>query len=214
MSSEIKNIIFDFGGIFIKIDYQKTEDAFINLGINNFAEYYKQDFVSTLFEDLEVGHITPQQFYDSFRKITNSSPTNTRIENAWNAMIGDYMFDRLEWLNTIKHKYKIFLFSNTNQIHYDCFVKMYDELKLRQSFSSYFIKDYYSHILGLRKPNADSYNYILKKNNLTASETLFVDDTLKNIEGAKNVGMQTLHLTNCMDLVEEFNKIEAGFIRN
>ncbi len=203
----IKNIIFDFGGIFINIDYQKTEDAFINLGIKNFAEYYKQDFVSKLFEDLEIGVITPLQFYDGFRQITNASLTNEQIENAWNALLGEYLLDRLEWLHTIKENYKIFLFSNTNKIHYDRFIKMYRNLKLPNSFSSYFIKDYYSHVLGLRKPNANSYNAILKEQGLLAGETIFIDDTLKNIEGAKAVGLQTLHLTIEMDLATEMNKL-------
>lgn len=211
MASTFKNIIFDFGGIFINVDYMKTENAFINLGIKNFAEYYKQDFVSTLFEDLEIGAIAPQEFYSTLRQITHTTLTNEQIENAWNAMLGEYMIDRLEWLKTISCRYKIFLFSNTNQIHFDCFSKMYNNLKLSNSFSSYFIKDYYSHILGFRKPNANSYNVILQEQDLIASETLFIDDTLKNIEGAKFVGLQTLHLINSMSLIEEFKKVEAGF---
>lgn len=211
MAGLIKNIIFDFGGIFIKIDYKKTEDAFINLGIKNFSEYYKQDYVSTLFENLEIGAIAPQQFYDELRQITHATLTNEQIETAWNAMLGDYMIERLEWLTTIKDKYKIFLFSNTNEIHFDCFTKMYNDLKLSKHLSDYFIKDYYSHTLGLRKPNANSYKAILQDQNLVASETLFIDDTLKNIEGAKVVGLQTLHLTHNMNLLEEFKKIERSF---
>lgn len=206
MASKIKNIIFDLGGIFIKINYQKTEDAFVQLGIKNFNEFYKQDFVSSLFENIEVGAITPQQFYDGIRDIAKINLTNEQIESAWNAMLGDFWVDRLHWLNTIKNQYNIFLFSNTNEIHYKCFMKMYDGLQLPNTFSSYFIKDYYSHTLGLRKPTTESYNTILQEQNLVASETLFIDDTLKNIEGAKSVGLQTILLLGNINLVDEVDE--------
>lgn len=199
-----RNIIFDLGGVFIQIDYNKTENAFVQLGIENFAEYYKQDFVSELFETLEVGKIEPSMFYDELRKLTATTFSNQQIENAWNAMLGSFWLDRIEWLNIINKKYKVFLFSNTNAIHYNYFMEMYNNLQFKNSFDSYFIKPYYSHILGLRKPNVDSYQYILNEQNLIAEETLFIDDTYKNIQGAANAGMQTLHLTSDMNLIDCF----------
>ena len=96
--SKIKNIIFDLGGVFLQVNYQKTEDAFVKLGITNFAEYYKQDFVSTLFEDLEIGSISPQEFYDGLRNIKQSSLTNQQIEIAWNAMQGNFLEERLSFI--------------------------------------------------------------------------------------------------------------------
>ena len=122
-------------------------------------------------------------------------------------MLGEFWLDRLNWLNEIKGKYNIYLFSNTNEIHYNKLIEIYNQLNLPNSFSSYFIKDYYSQILGLRKPIPQSFNAILKEQNLPANETLFIDDTVKNIDGAKAVGLQTLLLLNDMDLIEEVEKI-------
>jgi putative hydrolase of the HAD superfamily len=203
----IKNIIFDLGGIFLKINYQKTQDAFVNLGITNFEEYYKQDFVSKPFEQIEIGEISAEEFYEEIRIITNTNISNIDIENAWNAMLGDFWQDRLEWLDEINKRYNVYLFSNTNKIHYDCFLKTYEQTNPKHKFSDYFIKDYYSQVLGLRKPNVESYQAILKEQNLEAQETLFIDDTYKNIEGAKLAGLQTLHLTGSMNLITETNKL-------
>ncbi len=210
--SVIKNIIFDLGGVFLKIDYQKTEDAFVALGITNFASYYKQDFVSKLFDDFETGKITANDFYNGFRNITQSNLTDTKIKNAWNAMLLGIWEDRLIWLQEISKHYNVYLFSNTNEIHYADVLRIYQETNPAKPFSSYFIKDYYSHILGLRKPNVESYTKVLNDQYLQANETLFIDDTLKNIEGAKQAGLQTLLLLPSMDLEKETNHFLQQYI--
>lgn len=192
--NEIKNIIFDFGGIFIDIDYQKTEQAFIDAGAVNFPELYTQHHASTLFEDLETGKISPEEFYDSFREKARINLSNKTIETAWNAMLGNFLLEELNWLEEIKHKYRIFLYSNTNQIHYDAFSTTFKKVTGKANFDDYFIKAYYSHTLGLRKPYKESFEKILEEQHLVASETVFIDDTIKNIEGAKLAGLQTIHL--------------------
>lgn len=190
----IKNIIFDLGGIFLTLDYQKTENAFTELGIKNFNDLFTQHHVSPLFYELEVGIITPHQFYDEFRTLSKINLTNQEIENAWNAMLLSFPVERLLWLENIRNKYNIYLFSNTNQIHYDCFMKIYKQQTGNIDFNNYFIKAYYSHELALRKPDAEAFEFILKEQNLHPYETLFIDDTFKNIEGAKHIGLRTIHL--------------------
>jgi putative hydrolase of the HAD superfamily len=208
----INNIIFDLVGIFLKVNYQKTKDAFIALGVTNFDDYYKQDFVSKPFEDIELGLISTEEFYNGVREITGKQLLDKDIEYAWNAMLEEFWLDRLRWLNEINKRYNVYLFSNTNKIHYDWLLKSYEQLNTSNLFHNYFIKDYYSHILQLRKPTIESYNAILNEQNLVASETLFVDDTLKNIEGAKLAGLQTLHLNNSMNLITEVNKMVTTVI--
>jgi putative hydrolase of the HAD superfamily len=189
----IKNIIFDFGGIFIDIDYNKTEQAFIQAGITNFAELYTQHHASTLFEDLETGKISIDYFYEQLRQIAGVNLTNHQIETAWNALLGNFLWKEIDWLETIGQRYKLFLYSNTNAIHYQAFASSFEQQKGKR-FDSYFITAYYSHTLGLRKPYESSYKAILEKEGLQANETLFIDDTLTNIEGAAAAGLHTIHL--------------------
>ncbi|MFL9481968.1 HAD family hydrolase [Chitinophagaceae bacterium LWZ2-11] len=189
----IKNIIFDLGGIFLALDYKKTELAFADLGAP-IENLYKQDFASALFEDLETGKITPDAFYDAFRKTTQSQLSDDQIRTAWNAMLLGFPIERLKWLEEIKTRYNVYLFSNTNQIHYDYLIPHFKK-EIGVNFNDYFIKAYYSHELGLRKPYPNSYLKILEEQNLIASETLFIDDTYKNIEGATEAGLQTIYLT-------------------
>lgn len=199
----IKNIIFDLGGVFIEIHYQKTAQAFTDLGIENFNDFFKQDYCNDLFEKLEIGAITPNDFYNEFRALTKTSLSNQEIETAWNAMLGNFWQDRLNWLEGISKQYNIYLFSNTNTIHYQAFMQQYHaENTIRKPLNDYFIKAYYSQNIGLRKPTIESFKFIIDEQLLNPAETLFIDDTLKNIDGAKLAGLQTLHLTADKNLVE------------
>jgi putative hydrolase of the HAD superfamily len=109
-------------------------------------------------------------------------------------MLLDFPKERIDWLIAISKQYNIFLFSNTNQIHYDCFMQIATKSIAPINFNNIFIKTYYSHAIGLRKPDAEAFEFILNEQQLKASETLFIDDTLGNIEGAEKVGIQTIWL--------------------
>jgi len=191
---KIKNIIFDLGGIFIGIDFFKTERAFSDLGVTNWSQFYTQSTASELFENLETGKITPEEFYEDFRKESKVELTDLQIRDAWNAMLGTFAAEKLEWLKKISTRYQVYLFSNTNLIHYIAFQDIFRKSTNGQNFDDYFIKAHYSHQLGLRKPYPESFIKLLQIENLQASETLFIDDTAKNIEGAKQAGLQTILL--------------------
>jgi len=182
------------GGVFLNIDYKRTERAFIELGVTDFTSFFKQDYSSHLFEDLETGKIDPEYFYGAFRRTAKMEVSNAEIKGAWNAMLGSFPSERLVWLEGVKKRYNIYLYSNTNQIHYDCIMETFRKENGLPDFNQYFIKTYYSHLFGLRKPYVSSYLKLLEDEHLTADETLFIDDTLKNTEGAAEAGMQVICL--------------------
>lgn len=190
------------GGVFLKIDYKKTEQAFIDLEVDQFSQFFKQDYSSGLFEDFETGKIDVPHFYAEFRREIQMNLSDEVIEKAWNAMLGNFPQDRLEWLSKIKNKYKVYLFSNTNQVHYDCIMETFRRENGQPDFNDYFIKAYYSHEVHLRKPHVDSYTKLLELAGLTASETLFIDDTLNNVEGAAAAGMPTVYLKPPMTVLD------------
>ena len=189
-----KNIIFDFGGIFFNIDLSLTEKAFTDLGVADFNSLYSLTEASDLFEKLETGTVTPDEFYEGFRHATQMNLGDEEIKNAWNALLLDYPKERLEWLEDISKRYNIYLYSNTNKIHHDEFTRRFQPVTGRDKFDDYFIKAWYSHEVKLRKPYPESFTTLLQSENLNATETLFVDDTFKNIEGAQKAGLHTFHL--------------------
>jgi len=149
-----------------------------------------------------MGKIDAATFYNNFRQHTNTTLTDEQIEESWNALLGSFYEDRLQWLEGIKDKYRIFLLSNTNAIHHKAFTKIYQQQTGKQNFDDFFIKAYYSHQMGLRKPYVEAYELVLKEQGLKPEETLFIDDTLPNVEGAAKAGLQTIHLKPGMSLLD------------
>ncbi len=190
----IKNIIFDLGGVLLNIGYNNTSIAFKNLGIENFDEMFSQFKSNDLFEKLETGNISEDDFYKEIKKASPVALTDREINTAWDAMLLDFRIDSLNFLETLKDKYNIYLLSNTNAIHHRAFAITYQLETGKVSLDDYFIKAYYSHIVGLRKPNADIYEFVLADGNMKREETLFIDDSINNIETAIKLGLKTHHL--------------------
>ncbi len=190
----IKTIIFDFGGVFLNLNFALTEKAFEELGVTNFGTMFTQHHSNDLFIQLETGRISPPAFYEAFREETHTNLTNEQIRDAWNALLLDLPQERILWLNRVREHYQVYLFSNTNQVHYDKFMADFRNHNNGKDFNSYFQKAYYSHEMGLRKPDAASFQAIIDAEQLDPALTLFIDDTAKNLEGARQVGLQTYHL--------------------
>lgn len=190
----IKNIIFDLGGVILNIDYQATYKAFEALGVKDFTGLYSQFKGSRLFDDLETGRVTNEEFLTEMLKHTPEGTTTGQIIAAWNAMLLDFPLRRLQVLQQLRQHYNLYLLSNTNAIHLDAFNKILEESRGIPSLGVFFDKTYYSHLIGYRKPEKESYQLVLDENGLKPEETLFIDDTLPNIEGATAVGVQTIHL--------------------
>lgn len=190
----IKHIIFDLGGVIINLNYQLTYKAFEDLGVKEFTSLYNQFTLNTLFDDLETGKVEPVVFLDEMQKHTTPGTTHQQIMDAWNAMLLDFPLRRLQILQQLRHHYGLYLLSNTNEIHMNAFNKILQDSRGIPSLAAFFDKAYYSHEIGLRKPHPESFQFVLEENGLDPAETLFIDDTLPNIEGAKAVGLQTIHL--------------------
>ena len=186
----------------MNLDFKLTEQAFAKLGIKGFAAMSSQHQSNPLFEQLETGKISAEELCRAFREATNSQLTDAQIKTAFNALLLDFPVERLEWLDTIRQKYKVFLFSNTNIIHYEAFMQVFADSTGQADLNKYFIKAYYSHEMGMRKPNVESFLKILEEQQLVAAETLFIDDTAKNIEGAQKAGLQTIHLVAPMTVLD------------
>lgn len=190
----IENIILDLGGVLLNLSYPKTEAAFSALGLENFHHHFSQFKANPLFEDLETGKVSPAEFLAHFRRETGLKASDDDIFAAWNAMLLDFPAERVQWLRSLPGKYRVFLYSNTNAIHYDSFQANFAANYPGISFDAHFETAYYSHILGRRKPYVESYLALLQDAGIEASRTLFIDDTLVNIEGALAAGLQALHL--------------------
>lgn len=207
----IKNIIFDFGGVIYDIEHQKTKDAFADLGITNFEELYGHTIQTGLFENFEMGLISPSDFRAALRKHLPENTSDRQIDHAWNALLIGYKPARLELLEKIKNNYRIFLLSNTNLIHYHQYMADLKEEKLYEKFIGLFKKLYFSHQIGMRKPDANIFHLVIQDNLLNPQETVFIDDYDLNIAAADATGLKGLLLKPGQDLIDLFS--EEGHLK-
>ena len=190
----IKNIIFDLGGVIINLDMLKTIQIFESFGIPDFANTYNQFSQTDLFDRFDKGKITEDEFFDTIKSTFHLNQSKQELVDAWNAMLLDIPAYRLERLMWYMKNYRTFLLSNTNETHISSFEEYLKKQHHVANLSAFFEKDYYSCRLGMRKPDAEIFEFVLNENSLEAGETIFVDDTINHIRGAGSVGLHTIHL--------------------
>lgn len=198
----IKHIIFDLGGVLINIDYHRTAEAFKALGVQDFDHKYSQAAQTDLFSDFETGKIGEAEFVQALEEWTGTSVSHQQILDAWNAMLLDIPLRRLQVLQQLQLHYDIVLLSNTNETHERAFNKILKEVCGFDNLAVFFDKVFYSHRIGMRKPHVETFKHVLDYTGFNPAHTLFLDDSLQHIEGAKAAGIQAIWMEPGMTMEE------------
>lgn len=191
-----KALLFDLGGVIIHLNMQKTYDALAHLGINETNKVALQD----TFLDYEIGKISTGLFLQRIQAKANPGTSITMIQEAWNAMLLTIPEETYAILKELKKHFPLYLLSNTNELHIQA---IFNEPKHNASvkrFEELFETCFYSHEIGLRKPNADCYQFVLARIGLEAEEIVFMEDTKINLEGAEKCGIP------CIEMKEPINR--------
>ena len=196
----IDTIIFDFGDIFINLDKQATIDGLERLGLSSWNEDLDQLNIS-----FEKGQISRDAFLLGIQKqIPNA--TIDEILMAWNAVLLDFPLYRLEFLQLLSIKFRLFLLSNTDAIHIDHFEQR-EGASFYGDFYQCFEKVYFSYEMGMRKPDAEIYTTLINRHELAPKRTLFVDDKKDNTDAAKALGLHVWNLqVGKEDVIELLDK--------
>lgn len=197
----IKNIIFDFGGVLLPINEERTSKSFKRLGARKELALQHQ-----IFHRYEKGEVSTKEFLKEiqaffFRKIILND-----LATAWNDLLTPLPEESVKLLKGLTKNYRLFLLSNTNELHIRS-IKETAGPFLYHQFIRQFEKVYYSYEMGMRKPDADIYQKVLKENKLLPEETLYVEDGQKHIETAENLGIHTWHFNPEEDSLSDLDKV-------
>lgn len=196
----IEAIIFDFGDVFIDLNKQAIDTEFRKLGLTAW-----HDDLDALNKKYEIGKIDELEFMEGFQKHLPNVGL-VEIRTAWNSILGDFPLYRLEFLQMISSKYRLFLLSNTDHTHIEKFEHNEGQTFARD-FYSCFEKVYFSYEIGIRKPDENAFKYVINNHNLNPKKTLFVDDKKENTDMAEKLGFQVWNLqVGIDDVVELFDK--------
>ena len=185
----IKNLIFDFGDVFINLD-----KGIVPSGILNYGKSPESPELIEIAARYEKGALSSENFVSTVCSILEENRPEIIIK-LWNSMIKDFPEERLSFIEKLKEsrRYRMFLLSNTNELH----IKYVEEVmgaSRYQRFKNCFEEFYLSHEIGMRKPDSEIFKFVLDSNYLEAQETLFIDDTLEHIVSAGKIGIHTWHL--------------------
>ncbi|WP_029903871.1 HAD family phosphatase [Prevotella sp. 10(H)] len=195
MNKNIKNILFDLGGVIISLDKQKALDRFTEIGFPNIHEYLGEFRQKGIFLDYEEGKIDRENFLKEFRKMSNNQNiTAEQIDYAWLGFLDHIPEYKFQLLKELRKKYKVYLLSNTNPSIMG-WAMTHEFSPEGIPIQDYFDKCYLSYEIGCAKPDREIFDFIIQDSAMQPAETLFFDDGKANIEIADKIGFQT-YLTN------------------
>jgi FMN phosphatase YigB (HAD superfamily) len=181
-------LIFDFGGVILDIDPDRTWNAFAKYATR---ESIQQVIGSGLLQEFEKGFFSHQKLRQKINELLGTQIAEEPFNRAWNSMLVDYKPKRIERIQWLKKTHRLFLLSNTNVLHFNFFkAKLIKEYGI--SFNDLFHHTYVSHEMGLIKPDAQIFRQVLIEQNLNPEKTLFIEDTRENADAAAKLGIQTL----------------------
>jgi len=206
LAQKIKNIIFDYGNVIFEIDFSKAQKALAQIGINNSHDFFSHKSHNRIFNDFETAAITSVEFREGIRRAANNSDlTDQQIDDAWNSLlVGVPSAAVHDAILRTREKYRIFLLSNNNEIHYNWIINYLNREFGVTDNNHLFEKTYYSQHMFLRKPDVEIFDKVVIENQLVREETLFIDDSPQHLVGAKQAGLHTLLMDRHPRDLEQF----------
>jgi glucose-1-phosphatase len=208
-ASKIKNIIFDLGGVLLNINPLLSLLELEKISGIRQGELILELASEQIFEKFDTGRLNPVEFRRDLCKILNRNVSDSEIDRIWNKLLLDIPPHRVKLLQELKNNYKVFMLSNTNSIHFEHYTREFLEIygfNLVDLFDRVFV----SHEIGIHKPDAGIYTFVLEHANLDATETVFFDDSSANIEAAELLGIRGIQITDGMDVTSFF---ENGILK-
>lgn len=191
----INTFIFDLGGVIIDLDEANCYDSFSRLTGFEPNVIRNSVYNSNVFQQYEKGLIDDGEFRAEVNSLFNVELNENEIDLAWNVMLKEIPLGRLELLLALKEKYKVIILSNTNAIHINKFNEILKDVSGKKSLEAFANHVFFSYQLNMRKPDLEIYQEVLRLSKTNASEALFMDDKLENLNGALSVGINTFHIT-------------------
>lgn len=208
----IKNIVFDFGGVFAKIDVVRCMDVFKTLGLKDVEKYMDPYEQGGFFGDMEEGKIDDEEFRQKVNDLSGHDVSWDDCNRAWHAIIvGVVKGNLLKVLDLREKGYHVALLSNTNPFMTGWFRS--DRFDGEGHGIGYYIPkehQYLSYELKTMKPGKEIFRKMLDGEGFIPDETLFIDDGAENIKTAQSLGLRTYLPVNGEDWSHKIEAIIKG----
>jgi putative hydrolase of the HAD superfamily len=204
---DVDFVIFDLGNVLIDIDYSKAMNLMKSALPTTMHDRVDHCYTADFHKAYEKGQISSTEFRQKFRAYFQTNWLDAEVDYYWNSLLGTIPAYRLELVRKLKAQYQVGILSNTNEIHIDA---VYAQLQVQHgmdNFDPLFDWVFYSHEMGLAKPNQDIYQQLLLELGTTANRVLFFDDLKANVDGAASLGIQAIQVVGSETLLNFFGDV-------
>jgi putative hydrolase of the HAD superfamily len=204
---DVDFVIFDLGNVLIDIDYSKAMNLMKSALPTTMHDRVDHCYTADFHKAYEKGQISSTEFRQEFRAYFQTNWLDAEVDYYWNSLLGTIPAYRLELVRKLKAQYQVGILSNTNEIHIDA---VYAQLQVQHgmdNFDPLFDWVFYSHEMGLAKPNQDIYQQLLLELGTTANRVLFFDDLKANVDGAASLGIQAIQVVGSETLLNFFGDV-------
>ena len=192
MDKNIKNIVFDLGGVLVDLDFKNAINGLQQAGFANVKEQLQAFDQDGIFQKFELGEINADEFRTAIRENSTVTLTDEEVDTLWNSMLLEVPRKKLELILELRGKYMVYLLSNTNSIHWDYVCNnAFNYRGFR--VNDYFEETFLSFEMHLAKPDKAIFEKVLHEANLLPEETLFIDDSEANCKAAEELGIHAHH---------------------
>jgi glucose-1-phosphatase len=200
---DTETIIFDLGEVIIDLDSKRVIDQFQKYSDKSAEDIIRLISKSQDLIDYEVGKMTDVEFCQVVNELLSIELSQASFEAIWNSFLGIIKLDKLHLMLALKEKFNVLILSNTNAIHQSAFDRRVGEHIPSKTMADMVHTAYYSHELGLRKPDPHIYQKVIDLQNLNPAKTIFFDDRLENITAAQDSGIQAIQVTYSDQILDQ-----------
>jgi putative hydrolase of the HAD superfamily len=187
-------LLFDLGRVVLDIDFNRTLACWASYAGCEPAHLMARFTRDDAYQRHERGEIDDTEFFASLRTSLGVELSDAQFLEGWNAIFAGEMPDIAAHLARAAKRLPLYAFSNTNGAHVEHFSTVYADV-LR-----HFRKIFLSSGIGLRKPDAEAYDHVVKAIGVPASRIVFFDDLAENIMGARAQGLIAVQVTSPDDV--------------
>ena len=200
----IKNLLFDLGGVIMDIRRLNCVASFERLGMKDADSFLGEYSQKGPFLQLEEGAISETEFRTAVRQFIDGEVSDEQIDSAFCDFLVGIPKYRLEQLRELKKQYGIYMLSNTNSImwHSRIAEDFRQEGLEREDYFDGIVTSFEARSI---KPDAKIFHTVVEKLGIKPEETLFLDDSQKNLDAAAELGFQTLLVTPSSEFFELLN---------
>ena len=202
----IKNIVFDMGGVIVDVHRDRAVRHFHEIGVIDADILIDASHHKGIFIDFESGSIDTEEFCRLLCKHCGKDISYEDIEKAWKSIIDPPLAYKLEALRELRKTHRLFLLTNNNPLLMDWACSP-EFAPSANGLSDYFDKIYISYQMKCTKPDLKIFRMLIADAGIDPAESLYIDDSKRNIQAASECGFLVLLVKNGEDWRNELKNL-------